>query len=202
MTELGVVALGLMLGAVAGVALLLPIMLILGARRNRDGEFEARLRAERLRIVREEQLMRLHRAVAGISNADACLVESDNQSESERILYSPEAREEIARLNVSDEHVEMVLAYPESRPRSAADCSIQLERDFGRRTLRVMVAEPWPTFGTAYVKRVEWRVPNRRKRWARTVRGLVARRVTRRWVETEGRNGLSLWSSTPRWPKA
>ena len=80
----------------------------------------------------------------------------DCESNTERVLYSPDAEEQLVRLGVSREHVETVLAQPTHTARLSKVRTVQLERDFGSHTLRLHVAEPGPAFGAVYVKQVEW----------------------------------------------
>lgn len=74
-----------------------------------------------------------------------------------RATYSHDAKEQMARLGVSPEHVETVLELPASVARRTMASSVRLRRDFGSRTLTVWVGEPWPSIGPFYVRKVDWR---------------------------------------------
>lgn len=86
------------------------------------------------------------------------------------MLYSPDAEEELARLGVNREFVETVVANPNCTARQSKAWAVQLERDFGGHTLRLLVAEPWPAFVAVYVKQFQWS-QLAGSRWRRSIRG-------------------------------
>lgn len=95
----------------------------------------------------------------------------DDDNDSVRVLFSPEAEEQVARLSVSVEHVEAVLADPAGRSSHPSEFAVELSRDFGNRTLRVLVSEPWPAFATVYIKGVQWASSARKTSiWRRLLR--------------------------------
>ena len=157
-----------------GLALACAIVMTLTVRATRTlHSRSARLRgpnATQIAHLLEEQRSRMRHLVAVIGREDLYSALVEAEAERDRVLYSPEASEEMAQLGVSTEHVETVLAHPARRVRRPKDSAIQLDRDFGSRTLRVVIADPLPGFGPSYVKHVAWTRPSCMGRASRCVR--------------------------------
>lgn len=128
----------------------------------------------------EEQRSRMRHLVAVIGKDDPYAALMEAEADRERVIYSPEATQDMTEAKVSPEHVETVLAHPASRSSRPKDFAIELERDFGTRTLRVLVADPSPGFGPPYVKRVIWREQSRFDRVVRAARRRIGTQDRRR----------------------
>lgn len=127
----------------------------------------------------EEQRARMRHLVAVIGKDDLYAAMMEAEADRDRVIYSPEAAQDMTEGSVSPEHVETVLAHPSSRAPRLKDFAIELERDFGTRTLRVVVADPSPGFGPPYVKRVIWHEQTRFNRVAPAVRRCIGVRRRR-----------------------
>ena len=141
-TEIDSASLGLIM-ATGIVCTLLTLLTLRSLLRLRSPSARSPLRSSaQISDLMEEQRSRMRHLVAVIGKDDlyAALIEAS--TDRERVIYSPEAAQEMAEANVSPEHVETVLAYPASRSSHPKDFAIELERDFGTRTLRVVVADP------------------------------------------------------------
>ena len=127
----------------------------------------------------EQQRSRMRHLVAVIGKDDLYAALMEAEADRERVIYSPEAAQDMTDAAISPEHVETVLAHPASRRLRPKACAIEVERDFGMRTLRVLVADPSPGFGPPYVKRVIWREQSHFARVARAARRSIGIRRRR-----------------------
>jgi hypothetical protein len=124
-----------------------------------EGDLGPRVRQERVALMGEHRCSpRLHLArLVGSSHRLAAVLA--DTGDTEQVLYSPRAEEQLVRLGVSREHVETALAQPTHATRRASGNLVWLERSFGNHTLRVHVRTPWPTPAEVYVEHVEWSRP-------------------------------------------
>ncbi|MCU0277764.1 MAG: hypothetical protein MUF33_01935 [Candidatus Nanopelagicales bacterium] len=109
----------------------------------------------RLRVRERDNSPALHLA-RRLSDPRLLTATLEGGSDAKQVRYSPHAEEQLQRLGVNREHVETVLSQPTRTTRRSQVHTVQLERDFGSHTLRLQVAEPWPTIGAVHVKQVEW----------------------------------------------
>lgn len=72
------------------------------------------------------------------------------------VRFTTHARERMELRRVSSEQVMHVLANPDRFTRDTINNSVRLERDEQGRTLKVWVAEPWPTHREIVVKTTAW----------------------------------------------
>src|SRR5688572_21019994 len=130
----GTVLLILALGFGFGSAIVL--MLTVSATRTVHGRSSMSPRPHPAQIsdLLEEQRSRMRHLVAVIGREDLYSALVEAEADRDRVLYSPEASEEMSQLGVSTEHVETVLVHPARRVRRPKDSAIELERDFGSRT--------------------------------------------------------------------
>ena len=156
-TEIDSASLGLIM-ATGIVCTLLTLLTLRRLLKLRSPSARSPLRASgQISELLEEQRSRMRHLVAVIGKDDLYAALMEAEADRERVIYSPEAAQDMTEANVSPEHVETVLAHPARRSPRPKDFAIELERDFGTRTLRVVVADPAPGFGPPYVKRVIWR---------------------------------------------
>ena len=175
-----------------GLALACTIVMTLAVRATRTlHSRSARLRGPNTTQISHllgEQRSRIRHLVAVIGREDLYSALVEAEAERDRVLFSPEASEEMAQLSVNTEHMETVLAHPARRVRRPKASAIQLDRDFGSRTLRVLIADPLPGFGPPYVKLVAWTRPSCMGRvWRCERRGLSHAAGGRVEVETPPR---------------
>lgn len=152
MTEVVQVALGLAVGEILVLSVLIlrrPMALERGQVRNGD-------RGLRMRKERERSDPPILHLVSLLGHPQLLTSHFKDETDNQRVLFSPDAEEQLVSLGVSREHVETVVAYPTYTARRSKAFAVQLERDFGGHTLPLRVAEPWPSYGTVYVKQVEW----------------------------------------------
>lgn len=157
MIEVVQVALGLAVGAILALAVLrLRRSTVPGHGQIRGRALGLHMRQEPLGRMSEQHRPRMIPLADLLGKPRLLNAFLDGDCEIERVLYSPDAKEQLVRLGVSREHVETVLALPTHTARRSKMSAVQLERAFGSHTLRLQIAEPWPTFGAVYVKQVEW----------------------------------------------
>ena len=82
----------------------------------------------------EEQRSRMRHLVAVIGRDDLHSALVQAEADRDRVTFSPEAQADMARHNITAEHVEAVIAYPSKRRRRPKDFAIELTRDIGSRT--------------------------------------------------------------------
>lgn len=171
------------LGLIMATGIVCTLLMLLTLRRLlklRSPSARSPLRASgQISELLEEQRSRMRHLVAVIGKDDLYAALMEAEADRERVIYSPEAAQDMTEANVSPEHVETVLAHPARRSPRPKDFAIELERDFGTRTLRVVVADPSPGFGPPYVKRVIWREQSRFDRVAGAARRWIGIRRRR-----------------------
>lgn len=72
------------------------------------------------------------------------------------LRFTTHARERMELRRVSTDQVMHVLANPDRFTRDTVKNSVRLERDEHGRTLKVWIAEPWPTRGEVLVRTTAW----------------------------------------------
>ena len=72
------------------------------------------------------------------------------------VHWTKHARERMAQREITESQVMPVLANPGRCNPDPKKCSVRLERDFGGRTLKVWVAQPWPAVQEIVVISVAW----------------------------------------------
>jgi hypothetical protein len=152
-------SLTLTVGVVWAVLMLLTVRNVLALRRRSlQGRSHA---AAQVTQLLEEQRSRMRHLVAVIGRGDLHSALVQAEADRDRVTFSPEAQADMARHNITAEHVEAVIAYPSKRRRHPKDFANELSRDVGSRTLLAVVADPTPSFGPPYVKSVAWQEPPR-----------------------------------------
>ena len=72
------------------------------------------------------------------------------------VQFTRHAQTRMVQRGITASQVQAVVADPARRHTDPAQGSVRLERDFGDRTLKVWVAQPWPTPSGAVVKTTAW----------------------------------------------
>lgn len=165
--DLGSLSLTVTVGVVWAVLMLLTVRNIV-ALRSRSLQGRSHMAAQVTHLL-EEQRSRMRHLVAVIGRDDLHSALMQAEADRDRVTFSPEAQADMARHNITAEHVEAVIAYPSKRRRRPKAFAIELTRDIGRRSLLAVVADPAPGFGPPYVKSVAWQKPSRLGRLTRAV---------------------------------
>lgn len=157
--DLASLSLTLAVGTVWAVLILLTVRNVVALRRRSlQGRSDA---AAQVTHLLEEQRSRMRHLVAVIGRDDLHSALVQAEADRDRVTFSPEAQADMARHNITAEHVEAVIAYPSKRRRRPRDFAVELSREIGSRTLLVVVADPAPGFDSPYVKSVVWQAPSR-----------------------------------------